>query len=411
MRCEVLAIGTELLLGQITDTNSSWIGEQLALAGIDSFYQVKVGDNHARIVASMRTALARSDAVICCGGLGPTQDDITRAALAEVMGVGLVADDVIGARIRQMFESRGRTMPENNLLQAEVPQGATPIPEMPGTAPGLICPVGDKVLYAVPGVPSEMREMMLGTILPDLQRRAGVRAVIKSRVLRTWGHSESGLAEMLAAYMLELDASGQATLAFQASGMEGIKVRITAKAAQVEAVDEIIARVESVVRAILGNCIFAIDEQTMESAILQALKQRGWSLAVAETATGGLLSLRLSTSPMAPDTFLGGLMLADPAAQQRLLGVAPAPFANADTTAALAAAVRHTLGADMGLATTAIDAASARPGMRPGTVFIGIATAEGAFAERIALPGDRERIREFSVIGSLNLLRHRLSLS
>jgi nicotinamide mononucleotide (NMN) deamidase PncC len=114
---------------------------------------------------------------------------------------------------------------------------------------------------------------------------------------------------------------------------------------------------------------------------------------------------------MAPDTFLGGLMLADPAAQQRLLGVAPAPFANADTTAALAAAVRHTLGADVGLATTAIDAASARPGMRPGTVFIGIATAEGAFAERIALPGDRERIREFSVIGSLNLLRHRLALT
>lgn len=410
MRCEVVAIGTELLLGQITDTNSSWIGEQLALAGIDSYFQVKVGDNLSRIIDCIQRALERSDAVICCGGLGPTQDDITRDAIAEVMGVPLVRDLQIGQKIRQMFESRGRTMPENNLRQAEVPQGATLIREMPGTAPGLVCPVGDKVIYAVPGVPSEMREMMLGTILPDLQRRAGVTAVIKSRVLRTWGHSESGLAEMLAGHMEELDVSGHATLAFQASGIEGIKVRITAKAARADVVDDIIAREESVVRAILGNCIFGIDETTMESAILRGLKQRGWSLAVAETATGGLMSMRLGASAEAAGTFLGGVILAADTTQERLLGVPPAPFANPETTAALAAAVRQTLGADLGFATTAIDDSMRIPGMRPGTVFIGIATADGAAAERLQLPGDRERIREFSVISGLNLLRHRLSL-
>ena len=408
MRCEIVAIGTELLLGQITDTNSSWMGEQLALAGIDSFYQVKVGDNLARIIDCIRRALERSDAVICCGGLGPTQDDITREAIAEVMGVPLVREVQIGERIRQMFESRGRAMPENNLRQADIPQGASPIREMPGTAPGLVCPMGDKVIYAVPGVPSEMREMMLGTILPDLQHRAGVTAVIKSRVLRTWGHSESGLAEMLAAHMEELDRSGQATLAFQASGIEGIKVRITAKAETDHAVNAIIAREEAIVRGILGSYIFGIDEQTMETVILKGLKDRALTLAVAETATGGLLSMRLGATREASGTFLGGLVLSEAATQERLLGVPPAPFANAETTAALAAAVRRSLGADIGLATTAIDDSVRVPGMRPGTVFMGIATAEGASAERIQLPGDRERIREFSVISALNLLRHRL---
>ncbi|MBX9608958.1 MAG: competence/damage-inducible protein A, partial [Gammaproteobacteria bacterium] len=151
MRCEVVAIGTELLLGQIVDTNSSWIGERLALVGIDSHYQTKVGDNLGRIVDSIRLALSRSDAVICCGGLGPTQDDITREAIATVMGVELVRHDDIAKRIRHIFESRGRTMSDNNLRQADVPVGASTIPQQPGTAPGLVCPIGEKVLYAVPG--------------------------------------------------------------------------------------------------------------------------------------------------------------------------------------------------------------------------------------------------------------------
>ncbi len=256
MRVEVVAIGTELLLGQIHDTNSSWIGEELALVGLDSFFQTKVGDNQSRIVEVLRGALARSEAVICCGGLGPTQDDLTRGAIAEVMGVPLETDEEMEERIIAMFAGRGRRMPGNNLRQAERPRGASFIPEQPGTAPGLICPIpapdrkvagagaGDggvehrasedraaeeKVIYAVPGVPWEMQEMMLGTVLPDLQRRAGIEAVIRSRTLRTWGESESGLAELLAERIYELDRTGNPTIAFLASGMEGLKVRMTAK--------------------------------------------------------------------------------------------------------------------------------------------------------------------------------------
>ena len=154
MRCEVVAIGTELLLGIIVDGNSAWIGEQLALAGIDSHFQVKVGDNFGRIEACIRQALERSDAVICCGGLGPTQDDITRDVIARVMGVEMRRDQAIADKIRNIFEARGRVMSANNLRQADIPIGASPIAQMPGTAPGLVCPVGDKVIYAVPGVPS-----------------------------------------------------------------------------------------------------------------------------------------------------------------------------------------------------------------------------------------------------------------
>ena len=160
MRVEVVAIGTELLLGQIVDTNSSWMGENLAMAGIDSHFQTKVGDNPDRIRDVLDLALSRSDAVICCGGLGPTQDDLTRQVIAKTMGVELAFDEAIAERIREMFRSRNREMPENNLSQAMVPVGATTIPQQPGTAPGLVCPVGDKVIYAVPGVPYEMKIMV-----------------------------------------------------------------------------------------------------------------------------------------------------------------------------------------------------------------------------------------------------------
>ena len=220
MRVEVVAVGTELLLGQIPDTNSQWIGEQLAAHGIASHFHQHVGDNHERIVLAFRTALARSDAVIVCGGLGPTQDDITRAALAEVMNVHLERRDDIVETIRAMFLSRGRDMPDNNLLQADVPVGATIIPQTRGTAPGLICPLGLKVVYAVPGVPYEMTDMFERAILPDLMARElalGTTSVITSRVLRTWGASESALAEAVGERFEALEDGGRVTIAFLAS--------------------------------------------------------------------------------------------------------------------------------------------------------------------------------------------------
>src|SRR4051795_7169997 len=228
MRCEVLAVGTELLLGQIVDTNGAWIGEQLAQSGIDSYEHRIVGDNQARIVAAMRDLLSRSDAVLVCGGLGPTQDDLTRDAIAELMGVALERQHDLVDHIASMFRTRARDMPENNLRQADVPQGGAAIPNPIGTAPGLRCPVDGKVVYAVPGVPYEMQLMVTDHVVPDLRARAGDTATIVSRSLKTWGTSESALAEMIAH---RVDTQTNPTIAFLARGIEGLVVRVTAKAA------------------------------------------------------------------------------------------------------------------------------------------------------------------------------------
>jgi len=395
MRCEIIAIGTELLLGIIVDSNSAWIGEQLALAGIDSHFQVKVGDNFGRIEGAIRQALDRSDAVICCGGLGPTQDDITRDVIARVMGVEMRRDEVIAERIRAYFKSRGRPMSENNLRQADIPVGAQPIAQMPGTAAGLVCPVGAKVVYAVPGVPSEMREMFNGTILPDLGRLSGQSAVIRSRVVRTWGMSESGLAEVLSARIDELDRLGNPTLAFQASGMEGIKVRIVAKCDEEAAAKRLLDAEEAFIRGLLGDVIFGLDEQSMETVVLDLLRRKGLTLAVAETVTGGLLSARLSAIDWAMETFRGGQVAPDTGggtAEQRAVSAA--------------AEVRAQLGTGVGLAAVAADASE---GFAPGTVFLAVDVQGAQRTEMVMLTPDRRRTREFSVISLLNLLRRVLT--
>ena len=409
MRCEIVAVGTELLLGQIVDTNSSWMGERLALAGIDSHFQVKVGDNRQRIADTIRYALSRSDAVILCGGLGPTQDDITREAIADAMGVALVRDEAMGGKIRRGFEARGRRFTENNLRQAEYPAGASFIPEMPGTAPGLVCPVGDKVIYAVPGVPFEMRAMMEGTVLPDLQRRSGMTSVIVSRVLKSWGESESRLAELLAGRIEGLDRAGNPTIAFQASGIEGLKIRITAKAEHADAAEALIAGEEAQVRRIVGDAIFATDDQTMESVVLDLLRERGLSLAVAESITGGLVGARLTAVPGASDVFHGGVVSYASEVKFDLLDVPRGPVVSHDAARAMALGVRERLGADVGIATTGVAGPAEQEGHPPGTVFLGLAHPGAVEALRVRLPGDRRRVREYAAISVLNLLRLRVS--
>ena len=410
MRCEVVAIGTELLLGQIVDTNSSWMGEQLALAGIDSHFQTKVGDNRERMVLALRTALARSDAVIVCGGLGPTQDDITREAIAEVMNAELVRDDAIVERIAAMFASRGRQMAENNARQADVPLGATVIEQTRGTAPGLICPVGHKVIYAVPGVPHEMREMVERAVLPDLQARAGTTATILSRTLRTWGLAESTLAEKLGPRLEELDEmDGGPTIAFLASGIEGIKVRITVKDADAESAKALLNAEEAVIRDILGDIVFGVDEQTMEDAVGHMLKARGLTLGLAESITGGLVASRLTNVVGASDWFRGSVVSYASEVKFDLLDVPEGPVVTADAAKAMAEGARKALGADIGLAVTGVAGPTEQDGQPVGTVFFGIAFGDTpAEASEIHLPGDRERVRQFSAISLLDLLRRRL---
>lgn len=394
MRCEVIAVGTELLLGQVVDTNSAWIGERLALAGIDCHHQTRVGDNFGRMAACIRLALERTEAVICCGGLGPTQDDITREVIAEVMGVGLERDPAVARRIADRFAERDRPMSGNNLRQADVPAGASVTDEMPGTAPGLVCSVGDKVIYALPGVPSEMREMMNGTVLPDLRRRSGENAVIRSRVLRTWGLGESGLAELLAGRVAALDRTGNPTLAFLASGADGIKVRITAKASGEADAAAALADEEKRLREILGDRIFGVDGQTMETVVLERLRRAGRTLAVSESLTGGLAAARLSAADPDLETFVGG----------RVGPPLSAAATGRERAREDADGMRGAFGADVGLAA----GGPAPEEEAPGAVFMGVATPAGADAIRIALPGDPAQLREYAVISLLDALRRRL---
>jgi nicotinamide-nucleotide amidase len=408
MRCEIVAVGTELLLGQIVDTNSSWMGERLALIGVEHLRQTKVGDNLGRITDAISEALERADAVIVCGGLGPTQDDITREAIAQVMGVELVRDEEVADVIRELFAARGRAMPDNNLRQADVPVGATVIEQRIGTAPGLICPVGDKVVYAVPGVPYEMTEMMERSVLPDLAARAGVQQVIKSRVLRTWGESESRVAELLDPRLRVLDDTGEATIAFLASGIEGIKVRLTARGDSEEHAKRLLDAEEAKVRAALGDIVFSGEDLPMEAEVGRLLEARGWKLAIAESLTGGLASSRVVNVPGSSEWFKGGVVSYDSQVKFDVLDVPEGPVVSEEAAKAMAEGVRRLLKADVGVAMTGVAGPAEQEGQPPGTVWLGVAVGDDVDARLVRLPGDRDRIRQLSVISAMDMLRRKL---
>jgi nicotinamide-nucleotide amidase len=439
--CEVLAIGTELLLGQVVDTNSSWIGEHLAAAGIPCYQQTKVGDNHARIVAALRAALGRGSDVICCGGLGPTQDDITREAIAEVMGVELRREPDLVAGLKERFA--GREIPEINYKQADVPVGASPILASAGTAPGLICPVGDNVVYAVPGVPSEMREMVGETIVPDLVRRSGQRATIRSRFLRVWGMTESKVAEVVAPEVTALEVPGSnITIAFLASATEGVRVRITARASGEDAdvaAGQLLDKEESELRALLGEAVGGVDDEGIEVVVGRLLSQAGLRLAVAESLTGGLVAARLTSVPGASTWFAGGVVSYGEDVKRSLLGVSPGPVVSEAAAAEMASGARDLLHADVGLSLTGVAGPTTQEDQPVGTVFVGLAhgtrhgasehatgdsrrKASGAEADgglpvghvvktevaKLLLRGDRQVVRQRATTQALDLLRRNL---
>jgi nicotinamide-nucleotide amidase len=403
MRCDVLCIGTELLLGQITDTNSAWIGEQLALAGIDSFEHRHIGDNLPRMAQALRELLERCDGVIVCGGLGPTPDDVTREAIAAVMGVDLERREDLIEWIRALFGQRGRDMPANNLRQADVPRGGDPIPNSVGTAPGLLCEVGDKVVYAVPGVPYEMRLMMSEHVLPDLLKRSGNTGAIVSRTLKTWGASESGLAEMIAE---RVDAQTNPTIAFLARGIEGISVRITAKGDTPDDARALIEPEERALREVLGELVFGADEETMESIVLDQLRRRGWTLGIAESLTGGLVAARLVSTPGTSDVLRGSIVSYQTEVKRELLGVTADRVVSEECAREMAEGARKVTGADVGLAVTGVAGPDPQDGQPVGTVFFGLAL-PGRRADAVGtrLPGQREQVRQFATISLLNLLR------
>ena len=280
MRAEIVAVGTELLIGQIANTNARWMSERLAELGIDVLHHQVVGDNEPRIVEAIALATSRADVVIVTGGLGPTQDDVTRPALAEAAGARLVRHAEIEDALRDRFRVRGRDMPESNLAQADVPEGGRAITPERGTAPGLVVSIGGATVYAIPGVPSEMREMMEGTILPELSALAGPASLV-SRTLRVYGLAESRISELLDDLF---HASSNPTVAYLAGGGE-VHVRLTAKGSAAEA-NALLDPLEERVRERLGDHVYGSGDEPLEAVIGRLLAERGLDDRVRRVAHG-----------------------------------------------------------------------------------------------------------------------------
>ena len=328
------------------------------------------------------------------------------------------------AKIRTMFSSRGREMPESNLRQADVPNGAAIIVQTKGTAPGLICPVGHKVVYAVPGVPYEMSDMFERAIAPDLQKRMAERGEIEgtivSRVIRTWGMSESGLGETLAEYIATQDddaaagtVAGTATVAFLASGIEGIKVRVTVRSADEDTamalLDEHEAEVRTILTAAAGDVVFGIDDEAIEDAVARALATDGLTLGLAESLTGGLAASRLVNVPGASSWFRGSVVSYASEVKFDVLGVPVGPVVSEDAARAMADGARRVLGSDVGLSITGVAGPAEQDGQPVGTVFVGLARpGHDTEAFGFNVPGDRARVRQYATIAALDLLRRNL---
>lgn len=353
MQAEIVTIGTELLLGEIVDTNSAWIAQRLTTIGLDLFYTTTVGDNLARITDVLKRALARCEVVITTGGLGPTLDDMTREGVAAATDRELYLDEELLEEIRAYFGRRRSHMPENNNRQALLPRGAEVIHNPVGTAPAFFVEHNGRLIISLPGVPHEMRYLMEHEVLPLLGQRYGLRAMIKSRVLRTCGIGESAVGELIADLM-ELSNPTVGTRAHPGQ----TDVCITAKGESEEEAQALIAPVEAEIRRRLGDRIFGVDQETMADAVSRLLVERGLSLAAAETTTQGELAQQMSHSALASpgdggSAWAGGLVVAERPALERALGLSAsgdAPLASQDMADRAAAALCQRFGAAYGLA-------------------------------------------------------------
>jgi nicotinamide-nucleotide amidase len=408
VRAEIIGVGTEILLGQIANSNAQWISERLAEIGVDVMHHQAVGDNVERIAAAFREALDRADVVISTGGLGPTQDDVTRDGLALALGVSLERHPEIEDFLRDKFRSLGRSMPEINLLQADVPAGCRYILPERGTAPGLSWSGGDKSVYVVPGVPAEMREMMEGVILPELSEAAGPSALV-SRVIRATGIAESKVAELLDDLFR---GSANPTVAYLASSGE-VRVRLTAKATSRRGADDLIEPLAREVTRRLGAAVFTIEDQDLETVVGALLRDAGKMVACAESLTGGGLAQRLSHSQGASDYFLGSAVCYSEEAKRSVLGVSKETLegpgvVSEECAREMAAGARRIYSADVAVSLTGAAGPDPHGGEPPGQVWVALDAADAKEARGFRAPGDRDQVIRWAEQAALDMLRRYL---
>ncbi len=411
LKAELVSVGTELLLGEITDTNAVYMSQRLAEIGVDVFFRHTVGDNLDRIVSVFELALSRSDIVIICGGLGPTQDDLTREAIAEATGCPLRVDPDAERHLREFFAARDRVPTSSNLKQAAAPEGGRFLENTCGTAPGLLVEHDGGVFIAVPGPPSEMREMFQREVLPYLLgRQGGDTTVLRTRMLRLADIGESNLVDMIPDI---LDDQTDPTVAPYASPGE-VKLRIATKAATEEDAIAKLDAMEATLRERLSPHVYGIDDEIMEVAVGGLLRESGATLATAESCTGGLIASRITDVPGASEYFAGGVVAYSNEIKQQVLGV-PAELLIAhgavseECARAMAEGVREAFGSDWGVATTGIAGPGGGTDDKPvGLIFIAVADGNETVCERGNWPGTRDQFKARVSQYALNILRKRM---
>jgi nicotinamide-nucleotide amidase len=410
MVAEILSVGTELLLGQIIDSNAAYLGRTLAGLGIDLFYKSTVGDNEGRVIDTLRRAKDRADLIITSGGLGPTEDDLTKECIARVFDEELVMHEPSLEQLHGFFARRGVSMPERNAKQALVYQHGRTLENPNGTAPGALLEKDGKIVISLPGPPNEMIPMVENHVIPFLtERLQGQRQYLVTRVVRFIGIGESAVEERVQ----DLIRSTNPSLAPLAHTGE-VHLRIGAKADSPEAAEALIQPMEAELRRRLGRFIYGVDRTTLEAAVVQLLKGRGKTVACAESCTGGGLGARLTSIPGSSAAFLGGVVSYSNDAKVRLLGVDPALLAqhgavSAPVAEAMARGARERLGADLAVSITGVAGPDGGTPEKPvGLVYIGVATAERVYAQENHFIGIREDVRRRSTQVALQLIREEL---
>ena len=402
---ELLAVGTELLLGNIVNTDSQMLSEELSALGLNVYYQTVVGDNPARLRRAVEIARERADILITTGGLGPTTDDLTKNVLARVFGKRLVFDEDSARRIKAYFDRIGRPMTENNLQQAMLPEGCTILQNDWGTAPGCLFEAGGVTVVMLPGPPKECRPMFRERVRPLLENMS--EGVIRSRTLKIFGIGESSVEAM---FKVDMDGMDNPTLAPYAKEGE-VELRLTAKAPTVEEAEAMMDPEEEKIRARLGDKIYGVNVPSMEAAVIPRMKERSLTLGTAESCTGGMLSQRLTSVPGASAVFRGAVVSYSSDVKRDVLGVSPALLeqygAVSDPVArAMAEGARRVLGCDAALSVTGVAGPDSDDRGNPvGLVFLALAAPDGTFVRRVELPGDREKVRHVASSHALDLLR------
>ncbi len=406
MKAEIVSIGTELLLGEIVDTNASYIASRLPALGIDLYYMHQVGDNLDRLLEVYHRALERSDLILSTGGLGPTEDDLTREVVARALGEEMSIDPQLERELRQFFGQRALNMPENNLKQAMLIPSARSIPNPVGTAPGWWAEKDGNIIVAMPGPPRELHQMWENQVAPELRKRSD-GGILVSRTFKITGISEGGVDEMCG----DLKKSANPTVGVYAKP-DGIHVRIAAKARDEQKAAALLDPVEARIRDTFANNLWGTDDETMQAHVGKLLTDRGLTLATMESCTGGLLASTITDVPGSSTYFRGGLVTyaTDVKAAH---GVDPQLIEkhgviSEEVAAAMALAARTELGADIGIGITGVAGPSEQEGKPVGTVFVTVDHKSKRHSHTGKYPGGRIDIKNRIVATTLFQVRRLL---